>query len=71
MSEEQVPQEQNFVNDIADDSTPNVEISDMTKNNPLQTGESIAGMSYQEIDDKVKAYEKARKAETVPMPLSR
>lgn len=70
MSETAVPEGQQLVNDINDDSTPNVEISDLEKHNPLKTGESIAGMSYKEIDDKVKQDEQAKKKETVVMPLS-
>lgn len=60
-----------MINDINNDSSPNVEVSDMTKNNPLKIGDDISGMSFKEIDEKVKADTEARKQETVVMPLSR
>ncbi len=70
MSETAVPEGQQLVNDIHDDSTPNVESSDLEKHSPLKTGESIAGMSFKEIDEKVKKDKEEKKKETVVMPLS-
>lgn len=71
MSDVNAPNDQSFVNDIDDPSTPNVEVSDFEKNAPLQPDQGIAHMSYQELDKKVKADEEEKKKEKVVMPLSR